>query len=471
MLSQSVKLLVLAVLIYAITSFYGCSKKQVDSPAAPITAGGTTLSPTTYYVSGTGNDASAGKSPATAFRSIQKAADLTVPGDIVIIMAGDYPVTKDTYDGSVLTVTRSGSASGGYITYKADAGVTPRLLGVANNIADAIIVNASYIIIDGLEVAGGNNNDPNGQLGAAQAAEAAHRTGGPYVSKYNINGVAIGTTSFTSNPTVDHVEIRNCQVHDFPGGGISASKCDYVTLQNNSVYNTSWYTMNGTSGISVLTPFNLDPTTGYKIKIINNICYNNYTQVLYQYVTPATLSDGNGIILDINDGHNGSVVYTGRTLVENNICYNNGAGGIHDFYADHVDIINNTSFNNEQKLAYANIDVNHGNDVVFLNNIAYAKQGGHCNGISSSNAVFNYNIYWNGTSVSLGANDKIADPGFSNPASGDFKLNTSPLSPAIDAGTKDNNGAYPNIYPLADIRGIARPQNGFVDCGAYEILH
>ncbi|MEH2403794.1 MAG: right-handed parallel beta-helix repeat-containing protein, partial [Nostoc sp.] len=46
--------------------------------------------PKTYYVSGNGNDTNSGLSTSSAFRTIQKAADITNPGDTVLIMNGVY---------------------------------------------------------------------------------------------------------------------------------------------------------------------------------------------------------------------------------------------------------------------------------------------------------------------------------------------------------------------------------------------
>ena len=41
-----------------------------------------------WYVTGTGNDSNAGKSEKTAFRTLQKAAELVEPGDVVYVGDG-----------------------------------------------------------------------------------------------------------------------------------------------------------------------------------------------------------------------------------------------------------------------------------------------------------------------------------------------------------------------------------------------
>ncbi|MHC5725365.1 MAG: right-handed parallel beta-helix repeat-containing protein, partial [Nostoc sp.] len=71
---------------------------------------------TTYYVSGTGNDRNSGLTTSSAFRTIQRAADLTDPGDTVLIMNGVYRNSPNA--GSVVNIQRSGNAKA-WIKYKA----------------------------------------------------------------------------------------------------------------------------------------------------------------------------------------------------------------------------------------------------------------------------------------------------------------------------------------------------------------
>ena len=67
-----------------------------------------------WCVSGNGNDALNGKTPKSAVRQLQKATDLTMPGDTVFVMNSTYNSTTRT----LLNVTRSGTAAG-HITYNA----------------------------------------------------------------------------------------------------------------------------------------------------------------------------------------------------------------------------------------------------------------------------------------------------------------------------------------------------------------
>ena len=261
--------------------------------------------------------------------------------------------------------------------------------------------------------------------------------------------------------------IRNCRVHDFPGGGISSIQADYTTIENNVVYNNAWYMMYGGSGISILTPVNSDQATGYKNIVRNNICNTNKTTI--PWISQKKLSDGNGIIIDVNQHPYNSTTgpaYTGRTLVENNVSVNNGGSGIHAFSADHVDIINNTAYNNGTVVGYADIFSNASMDVNIINNIMYARDGGSCNTKpKNASEVYNYNVYFNGKVATQGPNDVIADPQFVNLSTdlgmGNFALK--PTSPAVDRGS-----SVAGQFGRTDILGVSRPQGTMPDAGAYE---
>ncbi|MBC7913596.1 MAG: right-handed parallel beta-helix repeat-containing protein [Pyrinomonadaceae bacterium] len=453
-----------------------CKKASVDEMEANGSSkgGSTTSALRTIYVNGnTGSDASTNPfSSSTPYKTLQKAADITLPGDDVMVMSGTYiPNASDTNPSkAILDVTRSGTASN-YITYKLYPGASA-VIHTYGRRWNAVVINASYIKFDGIEVKGNNNNTPGGAfLDAAKASQLHYRSGATKdwarYSEYCTNGISVGgQANVTKNP--HHVEIRNCKVHDLPGGGIGLERADYVTMESNTVYNTCWFGMYGNSGISVFSPTDYDSSTGYRMRVSKNKCYNNYTQVPYVGSSTSELSDGNGIIVDQTN----FTSYTGRTLVENNICYKNGGGGVHLFKSSRIDVMNNTLYANEQVLGYANMDARTVTDSRFLNNIVYAKNGGKANDLNTSTAVtFNYTVYYNGTvkAGTAGANSITANPSFVNAEAGDFWLNGG--SPAINAGVPlDPNGVYP--FPGTsgtDITWRPRIKNGRIDCGAYEV--
>ena len=422
-----------------------------------------------YYVSVlTGSDANDGLTPQTPVATIQKGADLVEAGGTVFIMNGTY---SRTTAGALLNYTKSG-APGAYITFTPFPGHQP-LLTATGNVWDAVVLNGSYVILDGLELEG-----RNADLTLAGAEESYRQSRPPagtpavFNARFNTNGIAMATLA-SSNP--HHIVVRNCKVHDFPGGGINvgtgagagttAGGPDYVTVENNTVYNNCWYTMYATSGISVIGPKPIDNVTTHKIFIRGNMVYNNFTQVKWRRSDPAldALSDGNGIILDVNNGGQSRPVYPGRTLVENNVSYNNGGGGVHAFQAARIDIINNTAYNNGRVVGYPEIDGQNSTDVRIYNNIMYARTGGNCNG-NDAGATYDFNVYYNGTFFRAGANDVVADPNFVKlglDGTANFRLQAP--SPALNSGS-----TIAGQFSTQDIAGFARPQGSKPERGAYE---
>jgi Right handed beta helix region len=451
--------------IFLIVALMGCDKtKDFVDPAKilpPVVTKGFA-----YYVSDlTGSDANNGLLSTTPLKTLTAGYNKLAAGDTLYIMNGTYTAAGS----SILNIIKSGTASR-YITFKNFTGHSPKFF-VSGDVWNAVVINGSYIIFEGIELQGDNANLTPADALAAYNTALASGASTSVNAKYNTNGISIGGPN-TESKLPHHVVIRNCKVHDLPGGGISSIQADYTTIESNLVYNNAWYMMYAGSGISILNPINSDgpDVTKYKNVVRNNICNNNKTTIPWIGLTPPRLSDGNGIIIDVNQyPYGGSAAsnkpYTGRTLVENNVSYNNGGSGIHAFKADHVDIINNTAYGNGTVVGYPDIYAGSSTDVKIVNNIMYARTGGKCNAAPSggTTVTYNYNIYFNGTVAFQGTNDKVLNPLFVNasidPAVANFNLSAG--SPAIDGGTQ-------SIFSAKDIKGVARPKGTGVDCGAYE---
>lgn len=416
-----------------------------DDPILDAGSGSNTNSKPTesvYYVSPGGSDSNNGKAAAFPFKSFDKVLSVIRPGDVVNLMNGTY----ESVAKPVIALKREHSGTEEkYITFKAMEGHKPKVLAGGVGVWNAVVIDASYIIFDGIEFEGYNqrlNYDDaynmyqtwlDGTIKYDQAAV------------YNTNAISIG-----SGELCHHVIIRNCIVHDFPGGGLGAGQSDYITFENNVVYNNAWYTMYACSGISVIVPYNSDNKTDYKIKIIGNYCHSNKTMIPWN--STKNLSDGNGIIIDINNRASDMIKdtdprpYMGRTLVQNNISVNNGGSGIHSFKANHVDIFNNTAYHNGMVVGYADIHSNQCTDVNIKNNIMYAREGNKCNEKPGNDTeVYDYNVYFGGTVAHKGPNDIVGDPMFVNLSldreAADFHLK--PGSVALgSASNGKNRGAY-----------------------------
>ncbi|WP_392531416.1 choice-of-anchor Q domain-containing protein [Nostoc sp. C117] len=407
---------------------------------------------TKYYVSGSGSDKNNGLSTKYPFRTIQRAANLTNPGDTVFIMNGVYKNSHPS--GVVLGITRSGTPDA-WITYTAYPGDSPK---IQHNGWHGILITdgAAYIEVNGLEVVG-NNNNTNLDYAMSQRSNASNPL---------TNGNCI-TISGRGRGHTHHIRILNNKVHDCGGAGIGALESDYLTLDNNEVYNNAWYAVYGCSGISLLNNWNYNNNTdSYRMVLTRNKVYNN--RMYIPWFKNGKIEDGNGIIVDrARNDQAGSKLsaYQGRILIANNITYKNGGGGIHTFKSDHIDIINNTSYQNSQspEILYGQISINDGKNVRVLNNILYSQRGVpiNYNPSKNTNTVFNYNIYNNNgyTANRPGPNDIVADPQFVNAPGGDFRVKST--SPAINSGVR-----FPSV--TNDFLGGPRVEGLAPDRGAYE---
>lgn len=416
------------------------------------------------YVSPEGSDSNNGLATVFAFRSFEKVLEEMRPGDVINIMPGEYRL-EDRNIGLELTPLHSGE-EGKYITFKAyDPDNRPVIVAGGEKSWNAVVIRASYIIFDGLEFRG-----LNAELDSLEAYNGAKyfydhpEERATYIgklSKFNTNCISVsGDSDYIST----NVIIRNCVVHDFPGCGIGASGCDYVTIENNTVYNNAWFCMYACSGISLGQALDSDASIGHKMIVRGNVCFNNRTMIPWFHNDTFEYSDGNGIIIDINNGStNGGTAYNGRTLVCNNVSFWNGGSGIHAFGANHVDIINNTGYFNGRKYAdgeYADIYAHWCEDVNIVNNIMYARKDGDCNKQEQTGIVYENNLLFNGRAYEH-QGSVVADPMFVNPTtdlSADFHLKAG--SPAIGMGTDKP------YMPDTDIEGTPR-NTGSIDVGAY----
>jgi parallel beta-helix repeat protein len=422
----------------------------------PIFAGTSTVpmeqtvaGPVKYYVSEKGFDANNGLSPEKAFRNIQKAADMTKPGDTVYLMNGIYKRDEPTCN--IVNITRSGKPDA-WITYKAFPGHKPELK--SKNLNAMVIEGASYIAIDGLSMNGGSDS--------VKLEYALSQKGNFKNPETSGNGIEIVEKG---NQKPHHIIISHCVIYNFCGGGIRARNSDYVTIEDNTVRENTFYSPYGSSGISNQQNWNSDESNaGYKMIIRRNIIRHNINMIPALAVKNTT--GGNGIIIE--DLRNSQKIpnqegYKGRTLIENNVIYCNGGRGVYVCRSDRVDILNNTLYQNSQhpKILEGEICVVSSSDVKAYNNILYALKDRPANTIQDSNdAVFDFNLVFNGKLNGKPRRNIIGeDPLFFNEKKHGFFLQDK--SPAVDAGTN-------LLKAERDIRGVERPQGRAVDIGAYE---
>ena len=418
-------------------------KVTSDDNHLTIALHATAREPGTYYVSPAGDDGNPG-SKAQPWRTIQLASGRAAPGDTLFVEDG-------LYEGPV-TLARSGEADA-YITLKSINrwGAKIQVLD-AEGPQDGIKVAANYITVDGFEIF-----DPAPQEG---------HTG---------NGITI----YQSH----HVNVLNNKVYDFGASGIQGAYCDHVLIENNVVFDNAKYNPTQSSGISVWQPWAVDDAPGYHIIIRNNRSFGNTTITKN---AGGRNTDGTGIILDRFWESKDGQWYPHRSLIENNLVYDNGGSGIHIYKSSYIDVFNNTAYHNRHNEGITGswrgeLYNNRSSDTVWRNNIAYANPGEgvleHNRAIFANraeDAVYENNITYStdiNNTYSLNlinsdlTNDDLLDnnlvgvnPRFRDAANHDFSLN--PNSHAIDAGSSD-------IVTFTDINYLTRTQ-GPIDIGAFE---
>jgi len=405
---------------------------------------------TNYYVSALiGSNANPGTF-GQPFATMQTAANRTNPGDTVFVMNGTYSTSSDGV--VIVRITRSGTAAQP-IVYKNYQGHAPL---ISFNVWTAIKVTngVGHIVIDGFKIRGNNRNILLSQA-LNQPGSCANTTGSPNPI-YNGNGVDV-------NANAHHVIVRNCEVYECGGTGIGTGSADYVTIENNLVYNNCWYSKYGNSGISMNESWDYDyNTTDFKMIIRNNIVYGNRLYVPWRSGTVCQgITDGNGIILDINRNSN----YEGKFLVENNVVYRNGGRGIHVYKSDNATIRNNSTFKNSAspEIAEGEITIITASNIQVYNNIMYARDGERASTLSGfTNFSANNNISYNSNQRGFyNTNDIIIDPLFIDTLNNNFRLLAN--SPAINTGN-DSAGNF----SAKDILGVSRPAGAKPDMGVYE---
>lgn len=420
-----------------------------------------------YYVSPKGDDGNDGRTEKTAFATPQKALDVAGPGDILLLMEGTYHAGQ-----THAAAFRRGGAPDAWIVLKNYPGQKPTLASTGWNIVSisdgtktrtSDIPSLAYLEVRGLRIRG------EGDVAKKKYSEAMNLPD----SRTNSNGISIDGRHMKNVP--HHLRIADNLVEYCPGGGIGATESDWVTIENNTCRFNSWTTIYATSGISTLGASNFDATNNvYKMLIRNNVSYRNETYEIWKAVN--RVSDGNGIIIDVNQKTSTRPLstYRGRTLVQSNLCFDNGGSGIHTVKANRVDIINNTAYLNSasKALQYAQIYAYESEDVRIINNILVAPVADITAGEKpepvntsrlSPTVLYAHNLYFGGnTAPTMGEGDVVGDPQFVKPSLdakvADFRLR--PDSPAI------GKASLLPFAPLLDLDG--KPRKRTPSKGAYE---
>ena len=431
-----------------------------------------------WHVAGDGNDANDGRTAATAWRTLQRADSAVKPGDVVLVGNGMY-TSPDTGDGGAVVNMRTSGTADAWITWKARPGHQPEIFPIG---WAGIQITGSYLIVEGFTLTGAN--DSIVLLDALEDAKKKQPS-----ARFNSNGILIEGRRNKPDAKPHHIIVRKNVVSKMPGGGITSLEADYVTIEDNLVFDNAWFMRYAGSGITFLDSWAHDDKPGYHIVIQRNKVWNNKTLVPWERT--GKLSDGNGILLDVTEGYAagpgatnpnadaivgsdaatlaGQVlaprpIWRGRALVANNLSAFNGGSGIHTFRTAYVDIINNTTYWNGDTVGYQELFANRSREVLVLNNIIVPRPGGKVTGNNRNEGLrWDYNLYPVDQNVVRGPNDIVADPQFikvdRDLRKADFRLAKG--SRALNSGTTE-------MPQPADHNGAKRPRGAGVDRGAFE---
>ncbi|HUY38440.1 MAG TPA: NosD domain-containing protein [Candidatus Binataceae bacterium] len=310
---------------------------------------------------------------------IDRALSAAAPGTSVCLEDGFYTPVR---------FTRSG-APGAWITLRA---VNPgkALIVAVGNSAQAVNLNAqSYIEVRDLVVDG-------------------------------------GSFGIVSSGFAHHTRVIGNEVKFTAASGIQLNDGDYRDIEHNRVHDCAKGWSGSGSGISIYHATASDHAAGPHNVVSYNVSYDN--------ANPPGGTDGNGIIFD--DGNHSQSDHRGygeASVIEENIVYGNGGGGINVVHSSNVVVRNNTAYWNHSVTTNkfhwrGELQDQHSTGIVWVNNIAWASLRFNWRNSATVQAgsamVWKNNLEFNGLK---GVNPRLANP----PAD----MTPMPGSPAIGAGT------------------------------------
>lgn len=141
-----------------------------------------------------------------------------------------------------------------------------------------VINGACYVGINGFTIRGNASNVTFEE--ALNQPAGCNNPGGLPLSEYNGNGIQTHGVSPFSTGYPHHIRIVNNTICECCGSGISSVQSDYLTIENNLLYDNCRYNVFGNSAISLYQNWNLDSNTaGYRMIIRDNVLYNNMNLV------------------------------------------------------------------------------------------------------------------------------------------------------------------------------------------------
>jgi len=293
---------------------------SVTSSVAALTiASGIACAPTgsgvCYYVSPSGADSNPGTS-AAPFLTIQHAANVVNPGDMVIVRDGTYNNPALSGVGSKLIVMSRGGTSANHVVFVAEHKWGAKIDGLNNTTATGWEFSANYIDVKDFDCAGFSDTCMENYNGGSSSGGQFIDIAGNNI--HDVGRYCASTTTgrdgiFISN---DNVTIEGNQIHDIGRYAPGENGCT----------NSAHY-QNNDHGVYIDGAF----TSANNLTIKNNIFYRNERGWSIQ-VYPAAVTNLrilNNTFLCANPYRNGHITLAApitNSAIENNISWQPTAG-------------------------------------------------------------------------------------------------------------------------------------------------
>lgn len=384
---------------------------------------------TELYVDGqNGSDQNPGTKE-QPFRRPIDAARRAKPGTTIYLRGGRY----DTNTHGAFSIRDSGTAQN-WIRIAAYPGENVEL-SAGGEFGSAIeVIGASYIEIAGFTMKGRDDS---------------------------IHGSGV----FVNRGAHD-VRVVDNKISGFGGAGISIVESTNVTIEGNEVRDNAHRSHYQGSGITVFEPAGpLPPNDAYSIVVRGNYVVGNYNAVVHLERQEHT--DGNCIIIDRSD----TVGFQGKTLIENNICVENGGRGIASYRSSNMLVRNNTlvrdNWDSEVLYYMGEVTAVWGANLTYVNNLV-VNRSDHAPFISNrtEDSATHINNYVasdppaESKNKAISGNKVLSDPSLFSSTSRDGPASQYRPGSAL-AGTADGSR-----QPSYDFFGKQRPSTGAV--GAVE---
>jgi hypothetical protein len=470
-----------------------------------------------YFVAVDGSDSGDGTVDAP-WRTLQKAADSIGPGSTVYVRGGVYRQT--------VAVHVSGSASGGFITFRNYPGEHPVLDGAGLSVPDGLsgmvsIDSRDYVTVQGFEIRDYLTAEPGHvPIGIYVTGDASHirildnaihdiQTNVQARVNGDAHGIAVYGTESPSpirDIVIDGNQVYDCKLGSSESLVLNGNVMDFRVTNNvihdNNNIGIDLIGYEGTAGDATYDAARDGIVRGnlvYNIDSYGNPAYGRDRSANGIYVDGGRdIVVEQNVIHDVNIGMEFASEHAGRSTsyvtARNNLVFNATVIGLaiggydrRRGNTEHSEIVNNTFYqddslrtdNGELLVQFDTRDNVIENNIFSANSQALFMVNPYRE--NSGNRI-DHNVYFSpgGSSHSTwqwkdktyagfdayrkgSGNDRhsiFADPGFVDPASGNFRLE--PSSPAIDAG------AFLLQAGTRDLVGVNRAENGSIDVGAYE---